>query len=270
VAAAASRFRVLGSDLEVRDVQELGEKLAPRWSAPKTRSAKEVEDAFVARFRKIKEKNPRAYLAILRDGEPNYDPAHPERVYEGWTDAYWTSHGPDGMTIERAENRGGAAAHEIFMRHRSPLMRADLSSIPESSEVLAAELVIVRAQPPLAEHDPHRQPTMWAAEPCARAWEELEVNAYEYAKGTYWKAVGGRHYGEDPDFLPLFFAHGQGGGGGANVWDFTEAVRFWIRDRHPNHGFMLHGDGKDYILGHTREAEKIMDRPALMVIYERR
>ena len=31
---------------------------------------------------------------------------------------------------------------------------------------------------------------------------------------------------------------------------------------------MLHGDSHDYMKIHSREAEKIEDRPAVMVIYE--
>ena len=86
----------------------------------------------------------RAILAILRDGEKGYDPAHPDKVYAGWKDAYWSSHGPDGMTLERTDNIGKQGSHEVFMRHRSPLMRVDLASIPKGSEILAARLVVIR------------------------------------------------------------------------------------------------------------------------------
>src|SRR5436189_294170 len=44
----------------------------------------------------------------------------------------FSSHGPDGMTVERAENFGHSESQEIFMRHRCPLMRVDLSSIPKA------------------------------------------------------------------------------------------------------------------------------------------
>jgi hypothetical protein len=53
-----------------------------------------------------------------------------------------------------------------------------------------------------------------------------------------------------------------------NSWDFAEAVRFWTSGKHANHGFMLHGDSKDYMIAHTREATIIKDRPAVLVIYE--
>jgi hypothetical protein len=31
---------------------------------------------------------------------------------------------------------------------------------------------------------------------------------------------------------------------------------------------MLHGDSKDYMMAHAREAKEIKDRPAVLVIYE--
>jgi hypothetical protein len=53
-----------------------------------------------------------------------------------------------------------------------------------------------------------------------------------------------------------------------NAWDFTEAVRFWTSGKHPNNGFMLHGDSHDYMIGYSREAKAIADRPAVLVIYD--
>jgi hypothetical protein len=173
------------------------------------------------------------------------------------------------MTAERARNEGRNEAHEVFMRHRSPLMRVDLASIPAGAAILAAELVIVRAREPLKEHDPYQRPTTWVAEACNRPWEEYEVNAYEFARDRFWKEVGGRWYGADPDFLPVFLAHGPGQGK-VNVWDFTAAVRFWTAGGHANHGFMLHGDGKDYLFAWSREAPAVRNRPALLVAYEPR
>jgi hypothetical protein len=75
------------------------------------------------------------------------------------------------------------------------------------------------------------------------------------------------YHGDDPDFLPLYLAHGPGGGK-VNVWDFREAVKFWTDGKHANHGFMLHCDSRDYMRAHTREAKEIKDRPALLVIYD--
>jgi hypothetical protein len=142
----------------------------------------------------------------------------------------------------------------------------DFSSIPAGSEILAAQLVIVRAAPISKDHNPEEKPTMWVAEPCNRPWEEYEVNAYQYAKDKFWKAIGGQYYGDDPDFLPFYVAYGPGGGK-VNVWDFAEAVRFWTGGKHANHGFMLHGDSNDYIKGFAREAKELKDRPAIMVIF---
>jgi hypothetical protein len=263
-----TRFRVLGTDWEVSGVQELGKKLKGRWVKPAEKSVAEVEAEFRALHARLKKDRPRAVLAVFRDGEKGHDPALPERVYSGWRDAYWSSHGPDGMTVERSTNFGRHASQEIFMRHRSPLMRVDLTSVPPKSDILAARLVVVRTTDRYnKDHNPHR-PNMWVAEACNRPWEETEVNAYEYARGKFWRAVGGMHWdGPDPDFLPLYLAHGPSQGR-VNTWDFTHAVRYWTDGKHPNHGFMLHGDSHDWIRAWYREAPNVKDRPALLVIYE--
>ena len=154
------------------------------------------------------------------------------------------------------------------MRHRSPLMRVDLTSVPPKSDILAARLVVVRTTDKYSkDHDPHR-PNMWVAEACNRPWEETEVNAYEYSRGKFWRAVGGMHWdGPDPDFRPLYLAHGPSQGR-VSTWDFTHAVRHWSDGKHANHGFMLHGDSHDWIRAWYREAPNVKDRPALLVIYE--
>lgn len=109
---------------------------------------------------------------------------------------------------------------------------------------------------------------MWVVEPCNRAWDEYEVNAFQYAKDKFWKDIGGVQTGdEDPDFLPVFLAFGPGRPGKVNAWDFTQAARFWTAGKHANHGFMLHGDSADYMRAHTREAAAVKDRPAVYVIY---
>jgi hypothetical protein len=261
-------FRVLGTDWEVPGIRELAKKLEPKWVAPAEKSIDEVEAEFRSQYERLKKEKPRAVLAIFRDGEKGYDPAHPDRAYAGWRDAYWSSHGPDSMTVERATNYGKHATQEIFMRHRSPLMRADLSSIPKGSAILAAQLVVVRIDDKYdKDHHPKRL-NLWVAEACNRPWEETEVNAYEYARGKFWQAVGGMQWdGADPDFLPLYLAHGPSQGK-VNVWDFTHAVRFWTDGEHANHGFMLHGDSGDWIRAWYREAPNLKDRPALLVIYE--
>jgi acetolactate synthase-1/2/3 large subunit len=110
------------------------------------------------------------------------------------------------LLAERARNRGEAATHEVFMRHRSPLMRVDLSSVPAGSTVLAARLVIVRANDKVSDdHDPSKKPTMWVIEPCNRPWKEHEVNTFEYAPDRFWRDVGGMSW-----FRPIckpFSAH---------------------------------------------------------------
>ena len=72
-----------------------------------------------------------------------------------------------------------------------------------------------------------------------------------------------------PIELPtIYLAHGPGGSGSVNAWDFTEAVRYW--QDHANYGFMLNGDSRDYFYAWTREAAEVRNRPALLVIYEPR
>jgi hypothetical protein len=276
---AKIRFTVAGTDWELfgtsphgvasaEAVRELGKKLKDLWVRPEIKTVAQVEDEFRAEYAALKQKHPHAVLAILRDGDKGYDPADPDKVYAGWQDAYFNSHGPESNYVDRAGNRGKSASHEVFMRHRSPLMRVDLASIPAGSKILAARLVIVRATDKLPEeHNAMKKPTMWVVEPCNRPWHEYEVNAFEYARGKFWKNVGGFHWTDDPDFLPIFLAYGPGQGK-VNVWDFTAAVRFWTGGKHVNHGFMLHGDSHDYMIAHTREAGDVTQRPAVFVVYE--
>jgi hypothetical protein len=245
-------------------VIELGKKLKADWTKTEDQTVAQLEAEFAAQLAELMKKHPRAVLALLRNGEKGYDPGQPDKAYAGWRDAYFSSHGPDGMCRTRAENQSRAETQEIFMRHRSPLMRVDLSSIPTGSHILAARLIVVRAR---EDRDPHKNPTMWVVEPCNRPWEEHEVNAFQYAKDKFWKQIGGFHWANDPDFLPVFLAYGPGRGK-VNWWDFTRAVRFWTSGDHPNHGFMLHGDAQDYMIGHTSKAKDIKNRPAVLVIYE--
>lgn len=245
-----------------------GKQSKDKWTPPVPRAMAQVEADFRGQFAKFKADHPKAVLAILRDGEKGFDPAKPDAVFAGWKDAYWSSHGPDSAFVDRAKNRGQAASFEVFMRHRSPLMQVDLSSIPMGANILAAQLVIVRANDKyLDDHNPDKKATMWVVEPCNRPWDENLVNTFEYAKDEFWKEIGGMSWGEDPDFRPVFVAHGPGQGK-VNVWDFTEAVRYWTSGQATNHGFMLHGDSHDYMIAHTREASELQDRPAVLVVYE--
>lgn len=248
-------FKVLGTDLNVSGVVDLGAKLKGQWKKPEPLTVDQVEADFRKLSESLRTKHPRAMAAVFRDGENGY---------AGWRDAHVESHSPDGNNLERARNYGKVAAQEVFMRHRSVLMQVDLSAIPKGSTILAAQLLIVRQG---KDRDPSKEPTMWVAEPCNRPWEESEVNSYEYARDKFWKEVGGASYGDDPDFLPLYVAHGPGTPG-VNVLEFSDAVRFWTNGKHPNHGFMLHGDSKDYITAFSRDAAEVKQRPALLVAYE--
>ena len=268
------QFTLAGTDIVLSGtssadaVIELGKKLKERWTPPEPQTVEQAEAAFRVKYAELKQKHPKAVLAVLRDGAKGYDPAQPDKVYAGWKDAYWNSHGPDSAFVQRAENRGHSATHEVFMRHRSPLMRVDLSAIPTGSSILAAQMIVVRADEKYRDdRNPEKKPTMWVVETCNRAWEEYEVNAFEYAKDKFWKEIGGMHWENDPDFVPIFLAHGPGQAK-MNALDFTEAVRYWTDGKHPNHGFMLHGDSHDYMIAHTREAKEMKDRPAVLVVYE--
>lgn len=269
VTVAGTDLKLVGVNssgvLSAGAVMELGKKLKDDWTKIEDRTVDQLEEEFAQKYAELKKKHPRAVLAILRDGQKGYDPAQPDKAYAGWKDAYFSSHGPDGMYRARAENLGRNETQEIFMRHRSPLMYVDFSSIPTASNILAAQLVVVRAT--VDGRKASTTPTMWAVEPCNRPWVETEVNAFQYAKDKFWKEVGGFHWGEDPDFLPTFLAYGPGRGK-VTWWDFTHAVRFWTSGAHPNHGFMLHGDSRDYMMAYAREAKDIRNRPAILVIYE--
>ena len=179
---------------------------------------------------------------------------------------YLSCHGPDGPNPGRERTPTLYDTVEAFMRHRSVLMQADLSSIPKDATILAARLVVTRSLG--NDLKPPAKPNLWVAEPCNRDWDAASANCYCYAKGKHWKAVSGLYYGEDPDFWPVFIAHGPAGGGAVSVWDFTEAVKFWFDGRHVNHGFFLYGDSNDYMSMYTPRAKDIKLRPALMVIYE--
>src|SRR5262249_24556748 len=162
----------------------LGKKLKDRWTKPEPKTVAQIEQEFIDQYTELKKKHPRAVLAVLRDGEKGYDPAQPEKVYAGWKDSHVNSHGPDGAYVDRARNHGNSGAREVFMRHRSRLLRVDLSSIPTGSDILAARLIVVRANE--ASNDKvAKNPTMWVVEPCNRPWEESEVNAFEYARDKF-------------------------------------------------------------------------------------
>ncbi|MBI3857248.1 MAG: DNRLRE domain-containing protein [Planctomycetes bacterium] len=261
-APSAVKFKVAGSGLEVPNVRDLGKMLKEKWTKPEPRTVDQVEAEFKAGYEKLKAEHPRALLASFREGENGYT---------GWRDAHINSHGPDTNTRDRSRNRGTSETEEAFMRHRSLLMRADLSSIPTGSTILAAKLILVAADTQFEKgRDPRVDANLWAVEPCNRPWVENEVNAYEYAKDKFWKSVGGTSYGDDPDFHPVYLAFGPGNAP-VSSWDFTEALKFWTEGRHENHGFMLHGDSFHYMgRAYCRESREIRNRPAILVVYEPR
>jgi hypothetical protein len=260
--APGARFKVAGTSLETGSVRDLAKLLKDKWTKPEPKTVDQIEADFKAAYQKIKEEHPKAVLASFRDGENGY---------AGWSDAHINSHGPDTNTEGRAKNTGKSQTEEAFMRHRSLIMRADLSSIPKGSTILAARFILVAADTQFEKgRDPRVDANLWVAEACNRPWVESEVNAYEYAKDKFWKAVGGMYYGEDPDFRPLYLAYGPGNAP-VSSWDFTEAVKYWTEGAHENHGFFLHGDSFHYMgRAFCRESKEIRNRPAILAVYEAR
>ena len=90
------RFQVTGTDLEVRDVIELGKKRKETWSAPKETNLESVEAQIRDLHEELRKKHPEATLMVLRDGENGF---------AGWTDTFISSHGPDGPNDWRTFSR---------------------------------------------------------------------------------------------------------------------------------------------------------------------
>jgi len=257
---ASPKFKVLSTDLEVSDCSDLAKRLKDKWTLPEEKTIEQVENDFKAEFEKLRAVHPKAVLAILRDGEKGYDPANPDKGYAGWKFVYVNCHGPDGPNSGRENTPAQHETVEAFMRHRSPLLQADLTSIPKGSSILAARFVVTRrtAKP--------QKLNLWVAEPCNRNWDDGSANCYSYAPGKHWKTVSGLYYGEDPDFWPVFLMYGPAAGV-VNVWDFTEGLKFWTEGAHENHGFFFYGDSADYMSMFTPRAKDPKVRPAMMVIY---
>lgn len=263
---AVPKFKVFGADLEVESLPDLAKRFKDKWAKPEPRTIEQVEAEFKSQFEKIKKDHPRAVLAILREGEKGWDPGNADKAYEGWKVVYLNCHGPSGPNRGREVTPALGETVEVFMRHRSVLMRTDLASIPKGAKVLAARLVVTRAG--AADLKVPEKPNMWVTEPCNREWDAATANCYFYAKGKHWKGVSGLYYGEDPDFWPVFLSHGPAGGGAVSDWDFSEALKLWVDGKHANHGFFLHGDSNDYMRMYTPNAKNPKERPAVMVIYE--
>lgn len=260
-----TRFKVLGTDLEVADLPELAGKFKDAWKAPEPETIEQVEADFRHEFERLKKAHPRAQLLILRDGEPGANASMPDQAYAGWKIAYVNCHGPDGPNDGRETVAKVGDTVESFMRHRGLLMQADLSMIPKGAKILKSQFVVTRVL--ASDLKPATKPNMWAVEPCNREWDPAAANCYFYAPGKHWKAVSGLYYGEDPDFFPVFAAHGPSGGGPVSIWNFTAAMKFWQEEGHANHGFFLHGLN-DYARIYTHRAKEIRDRPAILVIYD--
>ncbi len=264
----ADGFKVLGADLVAKDVDDLADKLKDKRVKPEDKSAAEIEADFRAQFDKLKAAHPKAVLVTLRDGAKGCDPANPDKVFSGWTDAGTPSHLPMGLTAEIFANGGKSADIETCFRHRPGLLQVDLSSIPKGAEILAARLIVTRGEKIQIENW-QTKPTMFVVEPVRREWKEYEVNVFEYAKDRFWSDYAGETWGEGGDCEAAFLACGPAAGKALTL-DFTEAVKWWTSGAHENHGFILYGASKyvDYLHIVSREGAKVEDRPAVMVVYE--
>ncbi len=202
------KIPVLGTDLEVANVNELGDKLAASWVKPVDRTVDQVEVDIKSQYEELKKEHPGAVLAVFRDGAAGYDPAAPDKVFSGWKDCGTAAHPPASLTVASVGNIGKSEQVESCLRLRPSMRRIDLSSIPVGARVLAARLLLVRASPPGKGWD--EKPTLFVAEPCNRPWEEYEMTSFEYAKDKFWQEVWGAAWnGADPDFFPLFLRMAQ-------------------------------------------------------------
>ncbi|MDD7986152.1 DNRLRE domain-containing protein [Lentisphaera marina] len=262
-------FELMGMNSKVKDFADLAERVKGKWEKPYERSVEEVEASFIEKYNEIVKEYPKAKLAILRNGQKAFDRADMNKSYEGWDDTYITCHEPESMLMYSGlVNHGKAPMYEMFMRHRSALMRVDLSHLPKESKIHHASLLVCRT----SRFEPsrsHLNPNLWVVELCNRPWVEDEANAFQFAKHKYWNNYSGRNWdGENPDSLPIYAAHGPGQGQ-TNVWDMTEVTRKWLKGDIANHGFWLYGDSKDWLLSaHYSESNELNKRPTLYVIYE--
>jgi len=262
-------FEVMGKDYKVKDLADLSDRLKASWEEPVERSVQEVETSFLKKYQDVVEKHPKAKLAILRNGQEGYDAADMSKAYQGWDDTYISCHEPESMLmVSGAAFHGNTPMYEMFMRHRSALMRIDLSHLPRDSKIHHASLLVCRTER-VEPSRSHLNQNLWVVELCNRPWVEDEANAFQYAKHKYWNNYSGKKWdGENPDSLPIYAAHSPGQGQ-ANVWDMTEITRQWVEKSISNHGFWLYGDSKDWLLSaHYSESHDAPKRPALLIIYE--
>jgi len=279
------RFSVLGTDWSLYDMDALTDKHKGSWKKPEPKTLEQVEGEFRARFDELRKTHPKAVLATLREGDTGFDPADPGKVYTGWSDAYVGGHdpAPGYIAAQLGAKMGGGDKIEMFLRRRAALLRADLSSIPAGAEILAARLVLVKADKPQTEGAYSVfKPAFLYCEPCNRPWVESEMNGIEYAKGKFWKEIDGMDWGDadpaspgyaatGPDFPPLIVAWGQAGYN-IDTLDFTAAVKYWASGGRANHGWVMcsPGTAMEYTHIWSRESANVKDRPALMIVYEPR
>lgn len=262
-------FKVLGSDLKVKDFADLAKQKESEWKESKTQSLSEIKQNFNKIYEDHKRKDSSVRMCILQNGKPIASDGGDGETYAGWDDTYITCHEPESMlTVTGLKNFGNVGQYEMFMRHRVALMRANLSVLPKHAKILYAALVVSRTKREEPSRS-YRNRNMWVVELCNRPWVESEVNAFQYARHQYWNNYSGRQWhGENPDSLPIIAAYGPGQGQ-HNVWDFTHAVKWWVEQENPNHGFWLYGDSKDWFLeAHYSESKDVEKRPMLMIIYK--
>jgi len=260
---------VLGSDTPVANCADLARRMADKWVRPEDKPIEDVEADFQALYQRLKKDHPRAVLATFRNGQKGCVPAAPEKEYAGWDCTGISAHGPNAVHLEALRSLAGAEKMEVTFRGRPAMMRLDFSTIPNGSNILAAQLALVRSGPLAKDWDTRR--SYFVAEFCNRPWKEAEVNTFEYARDQFWQELHGASWdGTDPDFLPMFIAHGPSQGT-TNGWDFTQAVKWWTDGKHPNHGFTLYNGVRtnvDYLWVHSCRTKEVRLRPAMMVIYE--
>jgi len=169
-------IRVLGLDTPVTSFADFGKQMTAKWTPPQDKTVAQVEADFQALHQRLSKDHPRAVAAIFRNGQKGYDPAAPDKAYSGWACTGTSAHGPNAVQLEIMNNGHTPAASErmeMSLRGRPPLLRCDLSSIPQGSTILATRLLVVRATPLPKDWDSRRP--YFVAEFCNRPWKENEV-----------------------------------------------------------------------------------------------
>jgi hypothetical protein len=215
----------------------------------------------------IQKSHPQVKLWVLRNGKAGFHHQNPQELYRGCDDTYLNCHEPESMLMHSGiVNHGHDNINEIFMRHRTALLRFDLSHLPADTKVLYSALQISRTEH-FETSRCHLNKNLWVIEPCNRPWVESEVNAFQYARHKYWNNYSGKQWhSQDPDSHPIFasFAHGQGQ---RTIWDLTSITKKWIKGDIENHGFWLYGDSRDWLLrAHFSESKDQDKRPTLYLI----